>query len=631
MEPLFFLKEVSMLVSTREDFEIALAVLKNIDGPLVIDTETTGLEMFAREAPARMVGIAVGSALAPGSDYYFAFRHEEGENLPIELLDPLRELFKGREWCCHNAAFDVKILHCDGFELPPKLTDTIVYSHLANENEVSFALKALGVKYLGVDADKEDEALRLELKARKLGKGGICKLPAVTVAPYALADIDLTRRLRENRLSELVTWGLVDLAGEVNDFLLALIRMEIRGLVLDQGEVHRQLGSLGPKIVQYRNELFALAGREININSPKQLSDWLKVPSTAKPELEEILARDQRQDIRTLLDYRALFKAESTYFRPFLERVGTDGRVRMSYKIHGTVTGRLSGDGQQLCRDQAGRAYSVRSCFVAPPGSFLLEADYSTIEPRIAAHYSKDPTMQAAFIEGKDFHTAVARSMYHKDNINKDERTSAKTLGLGVLYGMGAFKSAVKLGLRHQKLPGGGYEFHYENVWAMSPEGELQQYPCSAVNPEFCTHAGRGYIRKFYAGLPELEPCIKAVRSTAARNGYIRNPITGRCSRFEGHRHPHLAFNSLIQQTAAEILRRALTRLDKHFQGCEGAPKMVLTVHDSIVFEVKYGPNAEAWVHLIKEFMETTTKLTVPVLVDFKVGLSLGNMGEIRV
>lgn len=628
------------LITSREDFQAAIDVLRQTTGPLVVDTETTGLAMFAAKDPARMCSIQIGPLNAENTDhdYYFSFRHAEGPNLPLELLQPLRELLRLRTWVCHNASFDIKILYCDGFAIPLKVIDTIGEAHLCNENRRSFALKELCYSIFGAEAVKDDTALKELLRSRKLGKGDVSKLSAAELCDYGLADIDLTRRLHKVLEPELALWRLSDLSGEVMEFLLALIRVEIRGVRLDQDEVHRQLAAIGPLIEEYRNELITLSGMpDLNLNSPAQLKQWLKLPATDKQTLDDILIRDQRHDIRVLLEYRALAKAESTYFRPFLELADTASRIHTNYKIHGTVTGRLSSSEpnlQNASREgtvmrggvRQERGYSVRRCFVTNPGWNLFEFDYSAVEPRIAAHYSKDPTMIGAFLQGHDFHSAVAKSMFKKSDISSEERTSAKTLGLGVLYGMGAFKSAVKLNLRHRQLEDGTLEYHDELVWGLHQEtGELTQFPCSGMNAEFCTHAGRGYIKQFYEGLPELEPTIKAVRHVAAKNGYIRNPVTGRCSRFEGHRHPHKAFNSLIQQTAAEILRRALTKLDKTFTR-QDDPQMVQTVHDSIAIEIPEGPREQEHVKAILEIMEGSTTLDVPLKVDVKCGKSLGTL-----
>lgn len=624
-----------MLVLDVSAFKAAMRSLSTVT-KFVVDTETTGLQMFAAKDPARLTGIAIGDAEAPGNDWYFSFRHGEGENLPLECLEPLRQLLAGKPWLGHNLGFDVKILAADGFQWTDALHDSQVAAQLANENEESLALKPLSVKYIGVAADDEDKVLKAELRARKLskGKGEMWRLPATIVGPYAVQDIALTRQLFNDRMKEVTRWRLDTLYTEVMQYQAALLRMEFRGIQLDVDEVHRQMARIAPRLAACEAEIRELSGG-INPNSPTQLIKWLQVKTTKKQHLLDLLTSEHRQDIRALLDYREVKKATSTYFQPFLALRDTTDRLHTSYRVTGTVTGRLSSSDpnlQNTSREAVQRNYSVRSCLVAAPGHFLLEADYSAVEPRIAAHYSRDKVMQDNFIQKKDFHTTVARAMFRKADITKEERTDAKSLGLGVLYGMGAYKASVKLALRHNRRPDGSFEPCYHSVWARNPiTDDFDQYPCSSVDREYCTHAGREYIGKFYAGLPNLKPCIDRVTYLAKNHGYVRNPVTGRVRRFEGPRaHPHKAFNSLIQQTAAEILRRALVRLDARFR-LPNEPQMVLTVHDSIVFEISFSEQAQQWVKEIKEIMETTTTLDVPLVVDLKVGPSLGNMGEIEV
>lgn len=620
-----------MLVADSARFHAAISALSKYSStPLwVVDTETSGLKMFARTDPARLCGIAIKPFGGPS--WYFSFRHREGPNLPLDLLEPLRQLLRGKTWLCHNASFDLKILWCDGFDLPEKIVDTIIASHEVEESEESYALKALGEKYLGgVAAVAEDAELQAELKRRKLGKGDICQLPAALVSDYALADVRLTEQLYRNRMVEVERWRLVDHFNERCTYLLELVRLEIQGILLDQVEVRRQQAQIGPKTEQYRKRIIELSGKlDLNINSPKQLSEWLKLPSTAQKVLEETLEQDPREDIRTLLDYRSLYKANSTYFDPLLACADSQSRVHTNYNLHRTVTQRLSSSEpnlQNCSRDQSNRAYSVRQCLTAPEGSFLMEADYSSIEPRLAAHYSQDPGMLAAFRNNHDFHTAIARTLYKKYEVTKEERTSAKSLGLGVLYGMGALKSAMKLGLRHAE-----GEFHHELVWVVDAVEGLAQVPCSMANAEYCTVAGKCYVRSYYQQVPELEPLIKKVRAKAASAGYIRVPLTGAVQRFNPYtRNAYKAFNGLIQCSAAEVLRRAFVALSQQFTRLED-PKIVLSVHDSLAFEIAYGSQAQAQISYIKEVMEATTKVDVPLTVECKIGHNLGRMEVIDV
>jgi DNA polymerase I-like protein with 3'-5' exonuclease and polymerase domains len=221
--------------------------------------------------------------------------------------------------------------------------------------------------------------------------------------------------------------------------------------------------------------------------------------------------------------------------------------------------------------------------------------------------------------------------MYNTGYITKEQRQNAKTLGLGVLYGMGALKAARNLGLRHRKLADGGWEVHTEEVWGFDTEGNLEQRPCSVNDAEFCTCSGKSYVQRYYAAIPELEPTIRRVRSKARETGYIRNPLTGMCQRFDERlRNPHKAFNALIQSSAAEVLRRAFTALGRTFTRPED-PKIILTVHDSISFEIRHSKYAIEQVKIIRQIMENTTKIDVPLQVEIKIGRNLGNMGVINV
>ncbi len=620
------------LITTGIEFLSALDNLRDYSA-LVVDTETTGLTPFRRESPDRLCSIQIGPAFKHTTehDYYFPFRHEEGENLSLAFLQPLRDLLRGKTLMGHNLGFDIRFLTRDGFELPPTILDSLTASHMSNELAESHALKKISAVLFGDEAVGDEAALAAELRRRRFGKGDISKLPASLVAPYGLADIALTRRLHADRLVELERWRLLDLYYERCEFLRELIRMELRGILLDQGEVAKQRELIGPLIAQYGERLREMSGG-INLNSPQQVAKWLNVPNTARPFLEELLAREPREDIQLLLDYRQLLKAETGFFTPYSEMADDTSRLHTSYRIAGTWTWRLSSSEpnlQQCSRDQDDRLYSVRSCFRASPGHFLVEMDYSTIEPRLAAHYSQDENMLGAFLKGHDYHSTIARTMYHKQEITKDERTSAKALGLGILYGLGANKAARKLGLRHRKDSSGHWCDHHTLVWAFSPEGALTQYPCSVVDPEFCTAAGRGYIAQYHEAVPELQPSMWKVRNKAAEIGYIRVPLTGAVQRFGPTRSPYKSYNALIQCSASEILRRALTKVGKMCTS-ESDPKLLLTVHDSLLLEVPYSDQAMDQVRAIKHIMETCTPISVPTPVDLKIGETWGNLGGIQ-
>lgn len=629
-----------MLIDNELMAEAAYEILRANDKAFTVDLETTGLDPYCAKEPALICGFAIGWADRDVLDQYWTFRHEETDNLPLYWLERLMSLLDGREIRGANIKFDIHMMLAAGWGgFPSAIKCSHICTHTGNENYQKYALKAVAEKIFGADAVKSNTELLSELKKRKAGKEQIYRLPAASVTAYAIDDLRLHRKVLAHYEREVARWGMSDILEERYKFQMNLILCEQRGLKLDVAETQKQIAQIGPRMAQYKARLWELQQKAgytepVNINSPKQLREWLKLPKTAKEFLKEILEGGEREDIQTLLDYRALAKCESTYYRPWLEKRDPNDRLHTSYKVNGTVTWRLSSSDPNL----QNLSKVVKRCIVEDDGWFLAELDFSAVEPRIAAHYSGDPDMTAAFVNKVDFHSAVARSMFKiQGKIEKEskERQDAKTLGLGVLYGLGSFRSAQKLGLRHQKLPGGGWEFHGEQVWALDlKSGQLIQKACSAQSAEYCTCLGKEYRKKFYMSVPELEPKIKAVTATAKRNKYIRVPLFGTVQRFDGKRarNGHVkAFNALIQHTASMILLRAFNNLAAFLQSSgPDAPQILGTVHDSIILRVKFGSEAHAWLAQAKNIMETAVKLDVPLVVDVKVGYSLGNMGEVH-
>lgn len=628
-----------MLVDTHEKALAAIQVLLRNPGAFVLDTETTGITPYSAKDPSRICGVAIGWEHTDEHDQYWSFRHKEGENLPLWWMQLLVWLLAGRTIIGHNIKFDIHMLLVEGlgFVVPPLLKCSQIAAHTANENYQKYALKVLCATLFGEDSVKNSTELMAELKRRKAGKGGIHMLPAAMVTPYALDDLRLCRRLLAWAERQVARWGLSDILLERFEYQCALIRCEARGLPLDQNETLKQISELQPKIADYKERMWRMQQavgftKPVNVNSPKQLKEWLKLPSTGKELLLEILASTPREDLQTLLDYRKVSKSEGTYFRPFLEMVDAWGRLHTSFKITGTVTWRLSSSEPNLQNCSP----FVKNCFRAPPGWKLVELDYSAIEPRLAAHYTQDADLIETFWQGKDFHTTTARKMYKVEGeIDKDSkvRKDAKILGLGAIYNLGSYKIAKKLGLRHSKKADGTFERHEELVWALNlKSGQLVQKACSDQDAEFCTCLGKNERRDFYLAIPSLEPTIKAVQATAKRNKYIRIPLFGTVQRFDGKRARNgwvKSFNALIQHTAAMLLMRAFNVLDKMLGDSEDC-QIVGTIHDSIILLVRDDEHMLGRIRQVKEVMEQTTNLRVPVVADVKIGTSLANLVEVH-
>lgn len=616
-----------------------------VPGGLALDFETDGLDLFARENAAQIVGIAMGAYEDPSTDVYISIRHAEGPNCPPEAaLAALNTLVKKkRKVYAHNIAFELRCLAAAGLSLPEELEDSMIAAHQVFEEERHFALKKLGVKYIGAAAADPEQELKKEIRLRvkhlKLKKNEekryLWLLPGVAVAPYALQDLTLMRQLLAFYYPMLEKWRLRNLYNERCKYRRVLTDMELRGLPLDVEELLRQQTYVRPRIEEIRKEINELAGTVLNPNSPVHMAKFVGSPNTKAELLKDLVEYDHNDRAILLLEYRSLSKADSSFFTPLLLRRSKTDRIHSNFNVARTKTQRLASsdpNAQQLSKPSSKRKHNVKSCFKAPEGYFLVEADLSAIEPRVSTHFSRDPGMIAAFKENLDIHLRAANQIYHeivdKETKEGDEkRNSAKALSLGAQYSLGAFKAARKLRLRHDKDEQGNWEYHHEPVWRMR-EDKLEQVACSEVDKEYCSHSGKGYLTKFYESWPFLKPCQLAMQRQAELYGYIRSPLTGAVRRFPNKRFTYKAFNSMVQMTAGEILRLAIMKMAEEFTGPDD-PQLVLCVHDSVVFLVKFSDKAYEQVKRVKHIMETTTTLLVPTPSDVKIGINYGNLGKV--
>lgn len=645
-----------MLVTTAVQFKYALKVLRPYkQSGFIVDCEATGLRMFKHTDPARMCSIQLAPIADPSQQFYFPFRHGEGINLELFFLRWLRELLADTLWMGHNVGgFDAKLLLCDGFALPREIRCSMLAMHTRNENEKQskvgkpYALKKLCAQYFGEESIAASVDLKAELKARGLstangGMENFWRLPAVVGHDYGVGDLSLADQLHTFALVDLRKWRLEQAYLDRCELQMELLRMEVRGIPLDQEEVQRQMLLIGPRqkqLIDEMREMAREAGVEnLNPNSSPQLCAWLKLPKTDKKFLASIMERDPHPGIHKLLEYREIKKASSTYFEPFLELVGTDGRLRTNLKVTGTRTGRLSSNTpnmQNCSRDRSNRAYSLKRCFVAAPGTFLFEADYSSVEPRLGAYFSKDPDSIEVFQKGLDYYKPIAAKMFKmtQEAITDEIRGDAKSTILGVGYGLGNLKLAIDLKLKHDKLPDGTYAYHHEPVWQMSKEGELREVACSEVDSVYCACEGKEYVRSYFDAVPSVQPTIKGVIASGKRNDYIRYPISGRVRRVEHYYNPerkrmednaHKLWPYLLQGSGADIMNRAIVAVGKKIRAQRA--RMLLTVHDSLLVEIPLGPDAKETCDEILYIMETTTRIDpVPLVVDAKFGPTWSNM-----
>lgn len=572
-----------MLV-TLDNFEAAIKDVKE-SPELVVDTETTGLEIFGKD---RICGVAIGTA---HEHYYFPFRHTS-ENLPFECLSVLSGAFRAANYIGFNYKFDIHALCADGFPRPSKIEDVLLAAHLANENEPSHALKTLAVKYLNDDSADEEKAL-LELinnsdfvpnKKKKVNKGLMYLLPASKVEPYACADVILTKQLHDLYVPYLKKWDMFELWQEINCFSLVVSEIESYGLFLDRDYLNHADCDLLDKTKEARLELERLLGPNVNPASPLQLKKLLGTDDVSKETLKN-KNKVEPQIAEAIEAFRVISKIKKTYLDKFREKSDEKNVLHCNFNITGTVSGRLSCNSpnlQALPRTESSDSLVsssrnlVKNAIISRPGKTFIEADFSQLELRIAAHVADSQTMKDIFASGVDFHQATADKM-------GCTRQIAKGLNFAILYGAGAKKISEMLGLTLKDA-----ETHLQNYFKTFPELKI-----------FATKAQR----------------------TAEVRKYLRL-FTGRVRHFTGiESHSYKAMNNIIQGSGAEATRLSIQAMAPLLPRFES--QIVLTVHDSIIVET-VDKNLECVISLMKDAMEKQPWCTVPLKVDIKTGKSLG-------
>jgi DNA polymerase-1 len=388
--------------------------------------------------------------------------------------------------------------------------------------------------------------------------------------------------------------------------LPVLARMERHGVLVDSKKLQTQSSELEKRLLEIEKDAFAEAGLSFNINSPKQLQEILFTtlklpvlqktptgqPSTADPVLQELALEYILPKL--IIEYRSLSKLITTYTKKLPEQVNQKtGRIHTSYNQTGAATGRLSSSDPNLqnipVRMAEGRR--IRQAFIAPAGYKIVSADYSQIELRIMSHISQDPALLSAFERNLDIHQATAAEVLGiaLDKVTADERRSAKAVNFGIIYGMSAFGLAKQLGIDR--------------------------------------HEAQDYIDRYFARYPRIKEYMETTRATAHSKGYVETlsgrrlylPDINSSQMMRQKAAERAAINAPLQGTAADIIKRAMISLDKWLSTEKIDAKMIMQVHDELVFEV-----AESDVMIIMEtirkHMMDAAELKVPLLVSIGVG-----------
>ncbi len=568
------------------------------------DTETTSLDYVEAE----LVGLSF--AVEPHEAAYVPLAHRypgAPDQLGVEaVLSRLRPILEdpARPKVGQNLKYDMSVLARYGIELAGIAFDTMLESYVLDATATRHDMDSLAARYL------DEQTIRFEDIAGK-GKGQLTfdQIPVEQAAEYAAEDADVTLRLHrelwprleaEPRLAELLQTLEMPLVP-------VLSRMERAGVRVDAGMLARQSRELAERMHALEQQAHRVAGGPFNLGSPKQIGEIfferLKLPvvaktptgapSTAESVLQELA--DQGYELPALiLQHRGLAKLKSTYTDKLPQMVSPrSGRVHTSYHQAVAATGRLSSSDPNLqnipVRTDEGRR--IRRAFVPAEGHRMVAADYSQIELRIMAHLSGDAGLLRAFAAGEDIHRATAGEVFGvaPEQVTPDQRRSAKAINFGLIYGMSAFGLAKQLGIQREAAQA------YVDLY-------FQRYPGVKAFMDRTREQARsqGYVetvsgRRLY--LPDIKARNPQVRAAAERT----------------------AINAPMQGTASDIIKRAMISLDAWLREERVPARMLMQVHDELVFEVRTDA-VDAVGAEIRRHMEAAAELRVPLVVDVGVG-----------
>lgn len=583
-------------------------------GFVAFDTETTGLDPMKDE----LVGVSL--ALSPGDAVYIPLRHgtisrdlmsageapqQIGVAKAIAILKPMMEDASVLK-IAQNAKFDINILHRAGIDVSP-VDDTMLISYALDAGRRSHGMDELSVSHLG------HQPISFKDVAGS-GKNMLTfdRVEIGRATEYAAEDADVTLRLHGALKPRLAAEGMTTVYETLERPLIGVLaQMERDGILVDRETLSRLSGRFAQKMGALEAEIHELAGEKFNVGSPKQLGDILfgrmGLPggkktasgawSTDSTALEELAAQGHALP-RVLMEWRQLSKLRGTYTDALPGYINAEtGRVHTCFSMASTTTGRLSSSEPNLqnipIRTEEGR--SIRTAFIAAPGHVLLSADYSQIELRLLAHVADIPALKKAFRDGLDIHAMTASEMFGVpiEGMPSETRRRAKAINFGIIYGISAFGLANQLGIER---------------------GEAD-----------------AYIRTYFERFPGIRGYMDATKKQAREIGYVET-IFGRRLHFPEMKNAspaHRAFmeraaiNAPLQGAAADIIRRAMIRLPGALAKAGLKARMLLQVHDELVFEV---PEAEAkkTAELVKDVMEKAAlpavEISVPLTVEAKAG-----------
>ncbi len=581
---------------------------------IAFDTETDSLNKVV----ARLCGVSL--SWRKGQGVYIPTRSPDPSThcSTTEALDLLRSLFEDATVgkVAHNAKFDIQVLRRHGVVVRGLVGDSMVASYVVDSTRMSHSLDSL--------AQSQLEYACVPIKDL-IGSGDFQRtfdqVPIALAAPYAAEDADIALRLDRILTDRIDGDGLGALYRDIEVPLIdVLAELEFNGILVDAPELEKQCLRLSATTEEFRNSIIALAPHAFNPDSPKQLAAVLFNSPTAQPpglglkaskkvqggpstgiEVLERLAGDPtvESELPTqMIEYRRLKKLVGTYLEALRHAIEpATGRIHASFHQTGTATGRLSSSDPNMqnipIRSQVGR--DIRRAFIAPPQYELLACDYSQIELRVLAHLANDPAMIAAFQAGIDIHTAVAAEVNGIDpsQVTDQQRSGAKMVNFGIIYGITPWGLARRLG--------------------------------AGTTPSRAREIIDGYRQRFSRIDAFLIQCVEEAKSQGfvttlygRRRAVpqVQSPNAGERSLGE-----RMAINTVVQGTAADLIKIAMVNIHKELQTTFPNVRMLLQIHDELLFEVPSSELSAVQPWIVKH-MESAANLRVPLRVESSNGVN---------
>lgn len=592
-------KHTYTLVNDEEAFKDFLAELQK-QKAFVFDTETTSLNPY----DAKLLGISF--SWKAGEAYYVNVHDHTGW---LKMLKGVLENPKVDKWG-HNCKYDGKVFALADINVQPLAFDSMIASYLLNSGSRAHSLDALAFNEFG------HQMIPIEDLIGKKGKEQITMedVAVEKIAEYSGEDADYTFRLVKKFSPQLQSLKLQKLFDDIEMPLIPVLEhIELAGVKIDSKFLAKLGKDMGANIHKLEKQIHGYSKGEFNIKSPAQLTDVLFTKlklsseglkktktgiSTAVDELEKL--QGKHPIIDAIMEYRELTKLLSTYIETLPELVQKQtGRVHTDFNQTVAATGRLSSNDPNLqnipIRTELGR--EIRKAFIAEKGFQLVSVDYSQIELRVVASLAKEQKMIDAFKHGADIHQATAADIFGVpvSEVTKDQRSAAKEVNFGVLYGMGAYGLASRKKISREKA-----QDFIDRYFASRPR--VAKY----LEDTKTQARKRGYVETLFGrrrNLPEINSSNGQIRAQAER----------------------IAVNLPVQGTAADILKMAMIACDKGLPNISPKSRMILTVHDELVFEV---PDADVKKvsAFVKQTMEGVYELAAPLVADVKVGENWGEM-----